>query len=66
MMGASNVDKKPDIKKPGKMLQKANSTKERNRLILKAYTEGYSQHIIAEELGFVSAPTVKSIKDERG
>jgi len=60
MVEASNVDKKPDIKKLEKMLQKANNTKERNRLILKAYTKGYSQYMIAEVLG-LSQPTVQGI-----
>ncbi len=39
------------------MLEKAKDTKERNTQILKAYKQGYSQHMIAKVLG-ISQPAV--------
>ena len=57
LVEAPNSDKKPDEKKLKKMLEKAKDIKERNTQILKAYKQGYSQHMIAKVLG-ISQPAV--------
>ncbi len=57
LVEAPNSNKKPDEKKLKKMLEKAKDTKERNTQILKAYKQGYSQHMIAKVLG-ISQPAV--------
>jgi len=53
LIEAPNVDKKPDIKKLKKMLLPAKNIKERNKQIVKAYAQGYSQHMIAKVLGLL-------------
>jgi len=53
LIEASNVDKKPDVRKLEKMLL----DKERNKQIIKAYEKGYSQYLIAKVLG-ISQPAV--------
>jgi len=60
LVEAPNLEKKMNIAKLKKMLTEAKDTKERNRQIVKAYEEGYSQHKIAEVLG-LSQPTVNGI-----
>ena len=60
LIEAPNVDKKPDIKKLKKMLLPVKELKERNKQIVKAYTQGYSQHMIAKVLG-VSQPAVYGV-----
>lgn len=50
LVEAPNIDKKPDEIKLRKMLAKAQDTKERNTQIVKAYKQGYSQHMIANVL----------------
>jgi len=42
------------------MLSKPQDKKERNKQILKAYKQGYSQHMIAKVLG-ISQPAVNGI-----
>ncbi len=60
LIEAANVDKKPDIEKLVKMLAKTKEMKERNKQIVKAYEQGYSQHMIAKVLG-ISQPAVKGV-----
>jgi putative transposase len=42
------------------MLSETHTIKERNRLIIKAYQEGYSQHMIAKVLN-ISQPAVYGV-----
>jgi len=51
LIDAPNVDKKPDIEKLTKMLTDTKDLQERNKEIVKAYKQGYSQHMIAKVLG---------------
>jgi len=60
LVEAPNVEKKPDIKKLEKMLAKPEELKERNKQIVKAYEQGYSQHSIAKVLG-ISQPAVNGV-----
>ncbi len=46
LIEAPNIDKKPDIEKLKKILP-IKELKERNKQIVKAYAQGYSQHMIA-------------------
>ena len=57
LVEAPNVDKKPDIEKLTKMLTNTKDLQTRNQKIVKAYEQGYSQHMIAKVLG-VSQPAV--------
>ena len=60
MIEASTIEKKPNEAELKKMLSKAKDTKTRNQLILEAYEQGYSQHMIAKVLGLNQA-TVQRI-----
>ena len=60
LVEAPNIEKKPDIKKLEKMLSDHKNIKERNKQILKAYSQGYSQHMIAKVLG-ISQPAVSGV-----
>jgi len=60
LVEASNIETKPNKKALIKILSKAKDTKERNLLILQAYQQGYSQHLIAKVLG-LAQPTVSRI-----
>ncbi|MEA3492323.1 MAG: helix-turn-helix domain-containing protein [Campylobacterota bacterium] len=57
LIEAPNIDKKPDIEKLTKMLRDTKNLQERNSKIVKAYEQGYSQHMIAKVLG-LSQPAV--------
>ena len=50
----------PDIKKLERMLKGFTDIEERNKLIVKAYEQGYSQHMIAKVLG-ISQPAVHGV-----
>ena len=65
LVEASNGDKKPDIKKLQKILAKAKDIKDRNKLIVKSYQQGYSQHMIAKVLGVSQAAIYGVIKRSR-
>ena len=65
LVEASNIDKKPDIKKLEKILSKAVDMKSRNRLIVQSYEKGYSQHMIAKVLGVSQAAIYGVIKRSR-
>jgi len=60
LIEAPNIDKKPDIKKLTKMLLDTKDLEERNAKIVKAYEEGYSQHMIAKVLG-LSQPAIHGV-----
>ena len=60
LVEAPNIEKKPDIKNLEKMLSDHKDIKERNKQILKAYSQGYSQHMIAKVLG-ISQPAVYGV-----
>ena len=60
LVEAPNVDKKLDIEKLTKMLTNHKDLKERNSKIVKAYEQGYSQHMIAKVLG-ISQPAVYGV-----
>ena len=60
VLEAPNIDKKPDEEKLKKQLLKVKDIKERNTQILKAYEQGYSQHMIAKVLG-ISQPAVYGV-----
>ncbi len=60
LIEAPNIDKKPDIEKLKKILLPIKELKERNKQIVKAYAQGYSQHMIANVLG-ISQPAVHGV-----
>ncbi|MBT8348219.1 MAG: helix-turn-helix domain-containing protein, partial [Sulfurovum sp.] len=62
MVEAPNSDKKPNEETLQKMLIKIKDTKERNKLIVKAYQKGYSQHMIAKILDLNQATVQRIIK----
>ena len=62
MVEAPNSDKKSNEEALQKMLAKTKDTKERNKLILKAYQKGYSQHMIAKVLDLNQATVQRIIK----
>ncbi|HES59438.1 MAG: transposase [Campylobacterales bacterium] len=62
LVESPNTDKKPNEGKLKKILSKAKDTKERNSLILKAYQEGYSQHMMAKVLELNQATVQRIIK----
>ena len=62
LIEAPNTEKKPNEGKLKKMLSKAKNTKERNSFILKAYQEGYSQHMMAKVLELNQATVQRIIK----
>ncbi len=55
-----NIDKKPDEINLKKTLDGAKDKKHRNKLIIHAYNQGYSQYMIARVLG-ISQPAVNGI-----
>ena len=65
LVEASNIDKKPDIKKLENILSKAVDMKSRNKLIVQSYEKGYSQHMIAKVLGVSQAAIYGVIKRSR-
>ena len=66
LIEAPNVDKKPDIQKLERFFKDINDIKERNKQIIKAIKQGYSQHMIAKVLG-ISQPAVNGVvKRSRG
>jgi len=60
LIEAPNIEKKPNEEVLKKRLLSVQSKQERNRAILKAYKQGYSQHMIAKVLG-LAQPTVNVI-----
>ena len=62
LVEAPNIDKKPDMDQLRSMLEKAKDTQERNKQIVLAYRQGYSQHGIAKVLGLNQATVQRIIK----
>jgi len=60
LIEAPNIDKKPDSEKLTKMLTYTKDLQERNIKVVKAYAQGYSQHVIAKVLG-LSQPAIYSV-----
>lgn len=65
LIEAPNIDKKPDEKKLKKELLKVKDIKERNKQIVKAYKEGYSQQMIANVLNITQQAVYAVIKRAR-
>ena len=65
LVEAPNVDKKPDVKKLTRLLSNIEDIKVRNRQIVKAYEESYSQHMIAKVLELNQATVQRIIKRNR-
>lgn len=66
LVEAPNIEKKPDVKKLQMMLAKAKDKTDRNKIILKAYSQGYSQHLIAKVLELNQSTVQRIIKRTRG
>ncbi len=62
LIEASNIDKKPDIKKLENSFSSIADIKERNRQILKSYEQGFSQHMIAKVLELNQSTVQRIIK----
>ena len=62
LVEAPNIDTKPDIDQLKRMLDKTQETQERNKQIVQAYQQGYSQHMIAKVLGLNQATVQRIIK----
>ncbi|MEA3491184.1 MAG: helix-turn-helix domain-containing protein [Campylobacterota bacterium] len=57
LLEAPNIDTRPKVEELEKLFQDIKDMKERNRIILDATAQGYSQHMIAKVLG-ISQPAV--------
>jgi len=62
LIEASNIDKSPKIEDCQKLFENISETKKRNKQIVKAYRQGYSQHMIAKILGLNQATVQRIIK----
>jgi len=62
LIEASNRDKSPKIEDCQKLFENISETKKRNKQIVKAYRQGYSQHMIAKVLGLNQATVQRIIK----
>ena len=62
LVESPNSDKKPDIQKLTKLLTGIDDIKKRNKKIVKAYEQGYSQHMIAKVLELNQATVQRIIK----
>jgi len=62
LIEAPNIDKKPNVEKLRKILAKAKDIKERNKLIVECYSQGYSQHMMAKILELNQATVNRVIK----
>lgn len=62
LIEAPNIDKKPNEEKLRKILSKSKDIKERNKLIVECYAQGYSQHMMAKILGLNQATVNRVIK----
>jgi len=59
---APNIGLKPDIDQLKRVFEETKETQERNRKIVQAYRQGYSQHMIAKVLGLNQATVQRIIK----
>jgi len=65
LVEAPNIDTKPKWEDLEKMFQKPTEIRKRNRMIIKAYQQGYSQHSIAKVLGMAQSTIGAIIKRGR-
>jgi len=65
LIEAPNIDKKPDIQKLERLFKDINDIKERNKQIMKAIRQGYSQHMIAKVLGISQQAVYGVVKRSR-
>jgi len=65
LIEAPNIDKKPDIQKLEHLFKDINDIKKRNKQILKAIKQGYSQHMIAKVLGISQQAVYGVVKRSR-
>ncbi len=66
LIEAPNLDKKPNEESLSKILLNTKDIKERNKLIVECYEQGYSQHVIAKVLELNQATVNRIIKRNRG
>ena len=62
LLGAPNSDNKPKVEDLVEIFKDIDETKERNTAIVKAYKQGYSQHMIAKVLELNQATVQRIIK----
>ncbi len=62
LVEAPDTDNEPDMDKLRRMFEEVNERQERNRQIVHAYQQGYSQHRIAKVLGLNQATVQRIIK----
>ncbi len=62
LVEAPDTDNEPDMDKLRRMFEKVKERQERNRQIVHAYQQGYSQHRIAKVLGLNQATVQRIIK----
>jgi len=60
LVEAPNIDKRLDMQKLVKMFENIRDIKERNKQIIEAIKQGYSQHRVAKVLG-ISQPAVYGV-----
>ncbi len=65
LIAAPNIDKRPKIEDCQKLFQNINDMKERNKQILKAIEQGFSQHMIAKVLGISQQAVYGVVKRNR-
>ena len=65
LIEAPNIDKRPKIEDCQKLFENITDIKERNRQILKAIEQGYSQHMIAKVLGISQQAVYGVVKRSR-
>jgi DNA-directed RNA polymerase specialized sigma subunit len=65
LIEAPNLDRKPKEEDLVKIFEKTTERKERNKAIVKAYKDGYSQHMIAKILGMAQSTIHGIIKRNR-
>ncbi len=65
LIEAPNIDNKPNMQKLQKMLEDITDIKKRNKQILKAIEQGYSQHMIAKVLGISQQAVCGVVKRSR-
>ena len=62
LIEAPNIDKRPRVEDCQRLFENINDIKKRNKMIAKAYKQGYSQHMVAKVLGLNQATVQRIIK----
>jgi REP element-mobilizing transposase RayT len=65
LVEAPNIDTKPKVEEVERLFKNITDKKERNKMILKAITKGYSQHMIAKVLGISQQAVFGVLKRSR-